>query len=276
MDRYWRTAFCALILLCAGLWGATTRNDTLRAGVMLQDSGLLNAASVATDAHGHLIVGSGGASTIVAAGNGITVSQAANTYTVALYTPPSVSSLSNSSPGNYLGQTVNSVTVTWAWTGSAITSQTLTGCTPALSDRSHAFTSLNLTSDYCFTLWGSDGKNAAAASTCVYFYIQKFYGSSPDAAPTAADVQAGTSGWSYIGAGYRSLGATGIAGGGNYPYYSYPASWGNVALTVNSLPATWLKTSVTITNAYGNTQSYTVYTSPNTNGGTITLTATGD
>jgi hypothetical protein len=188
----------------------------------------------------------------------------------------SISSLTNTSPTNYVGQTITAVTVSWTLSGSDITSQTLTDCSPALGDRTHAFTGLSLTSDKYYTLTITDGVTPSSASTGVFFYIQKYYGTSADASPNAGDIQSGSTIWSYQNATYRSLGSTNVTGGGNYIFYSYPAAWGNIQLFVNGFLSTWNKTTVSLTNAYGDTRNYYVYTSPTTIVGAITLLATAN
>jgi hypothetical protein len=214
--------------------------------------------------------------TTIKQGYGITVTQSVDTFTVALYTPPVIAALTNTSPTNYAGQMVTGVTVNWTLTGAAITGQTLTDCTPALSDRTHAFTGLSLTSDKYYTLAITDGVTPTSASTWLYFYVQKWYGTTTDAAPTAGDVQGGTGGWTYQYAAYRALGATNITGGGNYIFYAYPSSFGTVALTVNGFGSTWNRTTVSLTNSYGDTRNYYVYTSPTQIVGTISLIAVGN
>jgi hypothetical protein len=110
----------------------------------------------------------------------------------------------------------------------------------------------------------------------MYFYIQKFCGTSADAAPTAGDIQAGSSSWVQQAAANRALDATAITGGGRYIFYSYPASWGTVYLLDGANPITWNTNTVSLTNAYGDTRNYTCYTSPNVIVGTIHLKATGN
>jgi len=207
--------------------------------------------------------------------NGITVTHSNDSAYVGLYQPPNIVTFTNTEALHYAGQTVTSVTTNWTLDGSPITSQTHTDYTAALSDRTHAFTGLSLTSDKTYTLSVTDGISTDVASTYVRFYIASFFGTSTVAAPTEAIVEAGNTVWELQSAANRALPNTSITGAGNYIYYAYPGSWGNVQIVVNGFNSTWIKTTVSITNSYGNTQNYYVYTSPTPIVGTITLSATG-
>jgi len=192
------------------------------------------------------------------------------------YSPPVILSFTNNTGTMYAGQTVTGLTTAWTLGGAPITSQTHTDCTPALGDRSHVFTGLSLTNDKYYTLAITDGKTPSSANTWVYFMISKYYGTSVNSAPTESNIKAGTNSWQYQNVSYRALAATEITGEGKYIYYAYPASWGSVQIWVNGLQNNWSKTTVSVTNAYGNTQNYYVYTSPSTIIGTLTVSAIGN
>lgn len=191
------------------------------------------------------------------------------------YTPPTIASLTNTMTTNYAGQTVTGLTVNWSLTGAPITSQTLTDASPALSDRTKVFTGLILTTDKVYTLAITDGVNPTSSTTTVYFLIQKYYGSTAYASPNESQIESGSSVWLAQASANRALSSASISGGGGYINYAYPASWGDVQLYVNGFATTWNKTTVSITNAYGDVRNYYVYTSPNAIVGTITLSATG-
>jgi len=236
------------------------------------DSGLV-AGGVVVNASHKLISGQ---PLTLKSGTGITITKPyTDTAIISLYAPPVITSLINTSPVNYVGQTVTAVTVNWTLGGNAITSQTLTDASIALSDRTHAFTGLTLTADKTYTLSVTDGTTPSNASTTVYFYIQNFTGTTANAAPTSSDLHTGSTNWLTQYASNRALGNTSITGGGNYVYYAYPSAWGNVQIYVNGFSTTWNKTTVSVTNSFGNTQNYYVYTSPTTIVGSITLSATG-
>jgi hypothetical protein len=210
----------------------------------------------------------------IIAGTGITSIKTGSSYTISLYQAPYIASLTNTTPTNYLGQTVTSVTVNWTLGGPAITNQTLTGASLILTDRTHTFSG-TWTNDASWTLSITDGITPSSANTGITFYVQKFYGTTSDAVPTAADIHTGSSSWQTQSSGNRGLGSTSITGGKNYIFYAYPASWGYVQIYVNSFGSTWNTSTASITNAYGNIQNYTVYTSPTTIVGTITISASG-
>jgi hypothetical protein len=223
------------------------------------------------------LLGDVGAGDTVMAGTGIAVTHVTGAFQVALYALPTIVSLTNTEATHYAGQTVTGLTVNWTLAGAAISSQALTDCTPLLADRSHVFTSLSLTTDKYYTLTIDTGTTVVgSATTWVYFKIATFYGASTNAAPTESNIEAGTTTWETQDAVNRALANTAITGGGNYPFYAFPSAWGTVALTVGGLPATWNVTTVSITNSYGDTRNYSVYTSPNTTIGTIYLQATGN
>jgi hypothetical protein len=212
--------------------------------------------------------------TTVKQGSGITVTSSADTYFVALYTPPVIASLTNTVNVGYAGQTITSATINWTLTGANITNQTLTDCTPALGDRTHTFTGLTITTDKYWTLAITDGVTPTSASTYIYFYVEKWYGTSTSGTPAASDIQTrNTHPWTYIYTPYRAQSSIPITGGGNYCFYAYPAAWGAVALYTNGFLTVWNLTTVSLTNSYGDTRTYNVYTSPTPITGTFTFTA---
>jgi hypothetical protein len=192
-----------------------------------------------------------------------------------LYVPSSISSLTNTAGTKYKGDTVTGFVANWAISGD-ITAQTLTGKTPALGDRTATYTGLSLTADTSYTLTIDDAVSSPVdtAVTTIYFRLRKYHGTSSLAAPDEATIEAATATASINSATSRSMTSTSVTGGGNYPFYAYPAAWGNVSLTVNGFATVWNVTTVSITSAEGNTENYTVYTSPNQVVGAITLVAT--
>jgi hypothetical protein len=211
---------------------------------------------------------------IVTSGSGITVTRVADSFSVALYAPPSILSLTNTMATNYAGQTVTGLTVNWALGGATITSQTLTDVgSMNIADRTHAFTGLSLATDKYYTLAVTDGVTPTSASTWVYFYIAKFRDTTSASAPTEANIEAGTTQWVLQSAANRGLAAVSITGSGKYIYYAYPSAFGTVQINVNGFASTWNRTTVSVTNAYGDNRNYYVYTSPTTIVGTISLSA---
>ena len=259
--------FILLLSTCCFAINPSTEWTVVKARDSIMDSSCISAPLIGANVHGTY------KPITLKQGTGITVTRSVDTFLVALYQPPVIASLTNTVNTGYAGQTITAATVNWTLTGAVITGQTLTNCTPAASDRTHAFTGLSITTDKCWTLAITDGVTPSSASTCIYFYVQKWYGTTADAAPTAGDVQAGTGMWTYLTAANRALLATNITGAGKYIFYAYPSAWGNVSLYVNGFSTMWNQTTVSLTNAYGDTRNYYVFTSPTTIIGTITLTA---
>jgi hypothetical protein len=212
---------------------------------------------------------------IVLAGTGITVTRASDSFTVALYSPPSII-ITNNHLINYAGQSVATDSVSWTLSGSTIKYQTLTDI-GALStaDRYHNFTG-PWTTDKYWTLTVTDSTapiTNITATTWVYFQIQKYMDTCASAAPSEAQIRARASAWTYQNSAYRVLVSTSITGGGKYIYYAYPSAWGVVSIYGNGFFETWNLTTVSITNTYGDTRNYYVYTSPFPIVGTISLEA---
>ena len=226
MGRYWKS-IGIIFLLCSFCFASMSITDTVYARKHFKgDTATIKIKTDSASVSDSILVQQGGlimrrskaqmrldlGKPVVKQGYGITVTtQEPDTYTVALYTPPVIASLTNSTLTNYAGQTVTGTTVSWTLTGAAITEQTLTDCTPDPSDRSHVFTGLSLTTDKYYTLAITDGVTPSSASTYVRFYIQKYYDTTSSATPNAANVQAGTSIWTLQYAGYQALSATNIA-----------------------------------------------------------------
>jgi hypothetical protein len=192
-----------------------------------------------------------------------------------MYTAPTITSFTNDAGTVYKGSTVTGFDAAWTISGT-ILSQTLTGKSPDPEDRDATYSGLSLTTTTTYTLTITDDISdpVDTATTTIYFRLRKYYGTSASGTPNEAAIEAGTATASIDTASSRALSSTSIAGGGNYPFYSYPAAWGDVSLTVNGFASTWNKTTVSVTSAEGNTENYYVYTSPNQVVGSITLAAT--
>jgi hypothetical protein len=212
--------------------------------------------------------------TTVTSGTGITVVKNGDNYQISAYSPPTIISLTNTEATHYAGETVDSLVVNWALSGATINYQTLTDIGSLfISDRAHIFHPVTLTSDKYYTLTVTDGVTPTSATTWVYFLIQKYIDTCSSAAPSEAEIRARASSWTYQYAQYRVLASTPITGGGKYIYYAYPVSFGTSYIYANGFLETWSLTTVSITNSYGDTRDYYVYTSPFPIAGTINLEA---
>lgn len=216
--------------------------------------------------------------TVVAAGTGITITQSNDTLRVSEYQPPNILTFTNNEATHYAGQTVTGLTTSWTLEGAPITGQTHTDVSPDpdTSERSHVFTGLSLTTDKTYKLRITDGTTADSAYTYVRFYIATFYGVTTSSAPTEADIEGETTTWETQSNANRALPSTSVtASSSEYVFYAYPASWGDVQLYVNGFAQTWITTTVSVTNDYGDNRDYTVITSPTPIGGTIYVEASG-
>jgi hypothetical protein len=213
--------------------------------------------------------GGGGGAVTVVAGAGITVVRSGSQYTVSLYVPPSINSLTNNVGMVQVGNTVTAVTVNWTLGGSPITGQTLTDTTLALGDRTHAFTGLSLTTDKVYSLNVTDGITSVGASTAVLFGLNSFYGLTADAMPNFSDVSTGTAQLLHNTAGSKGLNTSFAGSATLYNFYAYPQAWGALtSFVVGGFATVWNLSTVTIINSNGHSDVYNVYTIPYPTGST--------
>lgn len=176
------------------------------------------------------------------------------------------------------GNTVTDINLTWS-INKDVSTQTLTsisgqGGSINAALRSFSYTSLTRTTDTTVNITVDDGTENDSDSETVRFRLNKYYGTSVSSTPDESTIEAGTSVYSNDLSSSRTLGSVSINGGGDYIFYAFPSAWGSVNLTVNGFGAIWNITTVSINNDEGNTENYTVYTSPNQIAGTINLAAT--
>lgn len=184
---------------------------------------------------------------------------------------------------NNKGQTINDITASWGVTGLVSSIELYNAAlNPGLLDyttTSYGYTGLGYgpTGIYGFTLIVSNDWESVSTTVNAYFGLNKYYGISASATPSESDIEALTGVTSVLSvdtSGSKTLSTINITGGGKYPFYAYPASWGTLTnLYVNGFLSGWNPTTVTVANDYSNSESYNVYTSPNTVVGTITLAA---
>lgn len=211
-----------------------------------------------------------GSNVTVKGGTGITVSTVGTTNTVSLYYAPSMT-LGNNQNVLEIGTAVTSTYLSWTLNSGSITSQSLDNGIGALSTGTRNYTyGTGYPTDRTFVLSYSDGVTPGTSSSSVYFWHKRYWGMSASASLDSAGVIALSSELSTglaKGAFYVSPSAQSI-------YYCYPASWGTAAFTVNNLPNTaWTLTTLSFTNASGNTTTYNVYRSDALLTGTYLITA---
>lgn len=182
--------------------------------------------------------------------------------------------------GTYeVGQTVNSVNLTWSYNNGnpdPDTSQTLNqgiGSVP-LNDRSYVYntpiTASGL-STVSFSITGVDSiRGSDSDSTNVRFGLRVYSGITTNSVMTAADITGGSS--QIRTSANPDYDDTYDCTGGNYFWYAYPASWGLLSASntkVNGLSfSAWSDNAggqdaegftLNVTNAYGHTELYRVY-----------------
>jgi hypothetical protein len=129
------------------------------------------------------------------------------------------------------------------------------------------------TTNKTFTITGIDSiKGTANASTTVAFGKRYYYGITASSIMTASDITGGSS--VLTTSTNPDFDTTFNCTGGRYFWYAYPSVWGNLSQTntkVNGLSfSSWSDNagnetvsgfSLSITNAYGNTETYKIYRS---------------
>jgi hypothetical protein len=124
----------------------------------------------------------------------------------------------------------------------------------------------NTNATYYNTVTTTDSKTATS-STGYAFYPSRYWGRSAITAPTTVILLATAGGSSELTGGKAKSGFTISASGSNYVYYAYPSSFGDLtSILVGGFESisSFTKTILSVTNASGYVQNYTVYTSNNT------------
>lgn len=164
---------------------------------------------------------------------------------------------------NEVGQTVTSVPLVWTC-NKAMTSRELTWTNPvgnltqgAGQDGSYTH-SVSLTSNRTYTMTVTDSNaKTASSTTTVAFRYRRYWGTSTATSLTPTEVQALANELSTT----RTKTWT-QEGNDSYIYYAYPESWGDAIFYVNGfLNNAWIKSTASLTNAYGDTTTYFVYRS---------------
>jgi len=191
-----------------------------------------------------------------------------------LYTPLSISYLSNSVGTVEIGTTITSVVLNWAYNESTVTSQSLNQSIGSLSTALRTYThTTSFTSNRTYTLSASDGTTNPTASTGISFLPRYYYGQS--AMATVASSSDVLSMPLQPFASSRSLSVSNYAISSAYRWFCYPASYGTANFTVNGLANTaWQLTVLSVTNAAGYTQNYNCYRSTYALNGTYSFTVT--
>lgn len=187
-----------------------------------------------------------------------------------LYVDVSVNALSNNVNTVEMGSTVNSVTLTWNYTGKP-TSVTIDNVEVGTEAKTKTYTDLGLTSNKTWTVKASDGKTSGQRSTSVSFLNGVYYGIGEvdEAGVTDAFVQGLTKNL----ASGRTRDFTVNATAGKYIYYALPARMGTPVFYVGGFEGGFSKIKTfNYNNPSGYQESYDVWKSTNAGLGSTTVT----
>lgn len=185
------------------------------------------------------------------------------------YVAPKINSFSMSpSTTTYeIGSKVSGLKFSWNLNKN-VTSQSLTGCTIGVNDRSANYSS-EISSNKTFTLSVSDGKNTANANKSINFYNKKYYGVATERSEYDSGFILGLNGSLVNG---RTGNFTVNAGERQYIYFAIPTSFGTPTFMIGGFSGGFdLVNTIDFTNASGYTTKYNIYRSTNANLGNTTV-----
>lgn len=185
------------------------------------------------------------------------------------YVAPKINSFSMSpSTTTYeIGSKVSGLKFSWSLNKN-VTSQSLTGCTIGVNDRSASYNS-EISSNKTFTLSVSDGKNTANANKSINFYNKKYYGVATKQSEYDSSFILRLNGSLVNG---RTGNFTVNAVEGQYIYFAIPTSFGTPTFTIGGFSGGFdLVDTIDFTNASGYTTKYNIYRSTNANLGNTTV-----
>ena len=196
--------------------------------------------------------GGGDAGAILYGGQYLTVRDALDAL---LYVAPVVSGFTATPSLVETGTNVTTVALSWNLNKN-VNSQAIANLT-AIAPTDRTISAIGpFTADKSWTLAVNDGKNTVSATTSLRFQQRRYWGVSPSTTLTNAQIL----GLSSEFATTKSKAIAYNCSGGNYPYYAYPASWGDPAgVIVAGLGFTDLVvTTQDFTNSSGYTSPYKV------------------
>jgi len=172
-----------------------------------------------------------------------------------LYVAPVIGAFAASPAVVETGTTIPTVALTWTL-NKAVSTEAITGLAPLTPDARSATALGPFTSDHSWTLTANDGKTTVTASATITFRQRRYWGVSASPTLTTADILAFSGEFSTSKGKSVSYDCT----GGRYPYFTYPASFGDpVGVTVGGLAFSDLViTTQSFTNASGYASNYKV------------------
>lgn len=182
-----------------------------------------------------------------------------------LYTAISITSFSHNAGTKEYGETVSSVTLSWA-INKTPESLTLDGASLAVSERSKTISGLSITKDNGKTwkLVATDERGAKSEkTTSITFYNGVYYGAKADPGTYTSAFILGLS--KELRSNKRPS-FTANAGAGQYLFYCLPERMGECSFTVGGFTGGFsLADTIEFTNASGFTERYRIYKSNNAN-----------
>lgn len=186
------------------------------------------------------------------------------------YVAISVASIQNDAEGTQKststleeGQTLTSVTVQWGLNKSAVSLELTDVASGDIvpGDTSYEFTSISISSDKTWTLQVTDSDGGTdSASTSLQFKRKMHWGNYSGSTIDSAGILS-LSNNSFATVFDKSFYAS---PSGQYIWFAYPASFGDVnSVKLNGVVNDFTKTTVSHTNASGDTVDYYAYRSPN-------------
>lgn len=128
----------------------------------------------------------------------------------------------------------------------------------------------NTNATYTNTATTTDSKTASATTSFTWL-PKRYWGRTSATSPSGAEILASAGGSNELSNSRAGTFAV-TASGSNRVFFSYPASEGDVtSISVGGLTVTFIKTTISLTNASGYVQTYNIYTSPNASAGDITM-----
>jgi hypothetical protein len=129
---------------------------------------------------------------------------------------------------------------------------------PAIGVRTKIYSSLGLTTESTWTLWGTDGSTTDTAYSTIHFHDKRYWTTDVNNdEPSDAEIIAMTQEFGTT----RQTTKIFDCSGGKYIWICYPASWGEGTFWVSGLEVSFVNFTKDFINAHGYSTSYYCYRS---------------
>ena len=181
------------------------------------------------------------------------------------YIPISISNFTNNINNVELGNTITSITFNYTLNKIPNSLSINNNIGNLILNSNSTTKTVNITNSITYVLTAYDGRNTITANTSINFYNKIYYGTNQNNILNNSQI---LSLQNNILTPNKNR-TINIDGEGKYIYYCYPASMGNAVFTINGLLSTaWTKTTINVTNTFGNVTSYYVYVTNTIQNGT--------